>query len=443
MISFLAGVLLVPPAGADGLAPQEKWVATFNGPGNWHDYPSAMAVDGSGNVYVTGDCHSKGNFDFDYTTIKYSPTGKQLWVRFYDGPGHQVDMSAAIAVDALSNVYITGTSMGTGTDCDIATIKYGSAGELIWVDRYNGPGNSWDGARAIAVDDASNIYVAGSSDASRPGCGFTTIKYSSTGKRLWVKSYRSGSRSDGAEGVAVDGSGNVYVMGESLENGHGGHSDFVTVKYGPAGKQLWVKRYNGSGKGWDHARAISVDGSGNVYVTGDSMDADSKYHFATIKYSPAGKRLWVKRYKGSGNSSADARAVAADGAGNIYVAGSSSCPETSSDFATIKYSSNGKRLWTKTYNGTGNGFDTVWAMAVDSPGNVYVTGPSLGSGTHNDIVTIMYNPIGQQLWVKRYDGPAKSDDSSRAIAVDGLGNVYVTGVSWSPDANWDVVTIKY
>jgi hypothetical protein len=101
------------------------------------------------------------------------------------------------------------------------------------------------------------------------------------------------------------------------------------------------------------------------------------------------------------------------------------------------------QAWVRRYNGPGNGQDSATAMAVDSTGNVYVTGASSGSGTDLDYATIKYNSAGQQQWVARYNGPGNSTDVAFAIAVDGVGNVYVTGTSVGSDIFGDYATIKY
>ncbi len=124
---------------------------------------------------------------------------------------------------------------------------------------------------------------------------------------------------------------------------------------------------------------MAVDGSGNVYVTGSS-EGD----YATIKYSPDGDTLWVRRYSGS------ASALAVDDSGNVYVTGWSYGSGTFDDYATIKYAPNGDSLWVRRYNGPGNDYDLPFALALDGDGNVYVTGESYGSGTNYDYATIKY-----------------------------------------------------
>jgi uncharacterized delta-60 repeat protein len=436
--------LLIPLEGGHGLEPQEKWVARYNGPAYGFDYAKAIAVDSSGNVYVTGT--SKGSdTGNDYATIKYNTNGKQLWVKRYNGPAYGNDFAGAIAVDSSGNVYVTGASDCSGTySTDCATIKYNTNGKQLWVKTYNGPAKKGDdGASAIAVDSSGNVYVTGTSEGSDTGDDYVTIKYNTNGKQLWVKRYNGpAKKEDSASAIAVDSSGNVYVTGGS--EGSGTSDDYATIKYNTNGKQLWVKTYNGPAYGNDFAGAIAVDSSGNVYVTGSSSNRLSGYEnsdYATIKYNTNGKQLWVKRYNRVAVGWNWASAIAVDSSGNVYVTGASY--GTSYDYATIKYDTNGKQLWVKTYNGPAKKEDEAKAIAVDSSGNVYVTGYSEGSGTSDDYATIKYNTNGKQLWVKTYNGPAKKEDSASAIAVDSSGNVYVTGYSYGLDGTGDYTTIKY
>jgi len=136
-----------------------------------------IEIDNSGNVYVTG--HSQGNgTDFDITTIKYSSNGIQLWLARYNGPANGYDRATKLKLDAAGNVYVTGYSMGNGTNSDYATIKYNSGGVQQWAMRYNGTGNSEDYALDLAVDNSNNVYVTGSSVGNNSDRDYLTIKYS-------------------------------------------------------------------------------------------------------------------------------------------------------------------------------------------------------------------------------------------------------------------------
>src|SRR4030095_4107949 len=147
----------------------QAWVARYNGPGNLDDGGHAIVGDNLGNVYVTGGSHGLGT-DLDYATIKYNSARAQQWVARYNGPANGWDRAAAIARDSSGNVYVTGQSLGLGTDYDYATVKYNSAGQQQWVARYNGPGNGEDDAVAIATDGSGNVYVTGQSTGL--GTGF-------------------------------------------------------------------------------------------------------------------------------------------------------------------------------------------------------------------------------------------------------------------------------
>jgi hypothetical protein len=167
--------------------------------------------------------------------------------------------------------------------------------------------------------------------------------------------------------------------------------------------------------------------------------------YGTLKYNSAGQQQWVRRYDGPAHSDDIANTIAVDGLGNVYVTGSSLNAAFNQDYATIKYDSGGQQQWVRLYDGPGNNTDVANAIAVDASGNVYVTGSSNGSGFigNLDYATIKYDPTGQPQWVARYDGPGTSDDVANAIAVDGLGNVYVTGSSYGSGTDRDYATIKY
>jgi hypothetical protein len=424
------------------------WVRRYNGPGNSGDGASAIAVDASGNVYVTGYSGGSGT-GTDYATIKYYPNGDTAWVRRYNGPGNSGDGARAIAVDGSGNVYVTGQSGGNGTAYDYATIKYDTWGNELWVRRYTGPGNYSDKAYAIAVDNSGNVCVTGlgvgGEHYGELDC--VTIKYDPAGNELWVRQYTGSWYSAYGVAIALDDADNVYVTGHTccILVDSIGEWEYFTTKYSPGGTRLWLQIYD-NGYGQDYSEAIAVDDSGNVYVTGTSKGSAGNGDYATIKYDTHGNELWVRRYNGTGNDGDIAHAIATDGAGNVYVTGISHGGWTGFGYATIKYDASGNEMWIRRYNGPGNSYyDEASAIAVDGSGNVYVTGRSDSTGTEQnyDYATIKYDEDGDELWVRRYNGPGNRNDQASAIAIDGSGNVYVTG--WGPGSGTsdDYATIKY
>ena len=215
--------------------------------------------------------------------------------------------------------------------------------------------------------------------------------------------------------------------------------------YAAGGVPLWTNSYNGPGNGGDWAVGIAVDNSGNVFVTGDSWNG-TNVDFATVAYSSAGVPLWTNRYDGPGNGNDVARAVAVDLRGHVFVTGDSVGIGSSWDYATVAYSSGGVPLWTNRYNGTGNDDDEPRAVGVDTSGNVFVTGISIGSSSKYDYATVAYSAAGVPLWTNRYNGPGNQIDYAFAMAVDSSGNVFVTGASdrnTTFPASYDYATVKY
>ena len=444
MMALVAATFVISSAPAFAQV-DTAWVRRYNGPGDAGDEAAAIAVDGSGNVYVTGKSYGSGTHH-DYTTITYDTDGNIIsgWPTRYDGPAGSTDEAHAIAVDGSGNVYVTGWSYHGVTHDDYATIKYYPSGDTTWVRRYN-MANIRDHAEAIAVDASGYVYVTGSSWTSGAYVDYATIKYYPNGDTVWVRRYdKPGNSAENAESIAVDDSGNVYVTGWSSGSRTG--SDYATIKYYPNGDTAWVRRYNGPGNSVDLAVAIAVDGSNNVYVTGPSWGIGTGFDYATIKYYPNGDTAWVRRYNGPANFTDDAFDIAVDGSGNVYVTGGSD--QTSqyprpTDYATIKYYPDGDTAWVRRYNGPGDSTDQAVSIAVDGSGNVYVTGKSWGGETDFDYATIKYDPNGNQLWVERYNGPGNDYDLASAIAVDDYSNIYVTGYTSGSGTLPDYATIKY
>jgi hypothetical protein len=136
---------------------------------------------------------------------------------------------------------------------------------------------------------------------------------------------------------------------------------------------------------------MALDSSGHIYVTGYSGSTSEDEDYATIKYDSSGNELWVRRYNGPGNMNDIAFSIATDRSENVYITGCSYSNVPNLDYTTIKYDSVGNELWVRKYNGPGNGIDEAHALAVDDFNNIYVTGWSYGSGTDLDYATLKYS----------------------------------------------------
>ncbi|MBI5774611.1 MAG: SBBP repeat-containing protein [Verrucomicrobia bacterium] len=414
------------------------WTNLFDEPPISRSQANAIAVDQNGNAIVTGYSTNSGSGN-DYVTIKYSGAGVPLWTNRFNGPGNSDDVPSAIAVDGIGNVFVTGYSRN-GTNNDYATVAYSSEGAPLWTNYYNGPRNRDDLAYAVAVDGSGDVFVTGQSGGTASTAynnDYATIKYSGAGVPLWTNLY-DGNNNDIAHAIAVDANGNAFVTGF-------GSSECATVAYSGVGVPLWTNRFSGLGNGSDGGRAITVDRGGNVFVTGYSYATNGHTDYVTVAYSEAGVPLWTNYFNGpEDNDDNSATAVAVDKNGNVFVTGFSGIVFGTLDYVTVAYSSAGVPLWTNRYNGPGNSIDWLPAMAVDGYGNVFVTGTSVGSGSGPDFATVAYSSAGVPLWTNRYNELTSNGDSATAMAIDQIGNVFVTGSSASSETNVKIiVTIKY
>ena len=322
----------------------QLWVKRYNGPGNRDDIAYSMAVSpGGGTVLVTGQSAGTASGD-DYATVAYNAaTGARLWVARYNGPRNRIDEAHSMAVSpGGGTVFVTGTSREAGSNWDYATVAYNTAtGAQLWVKRYNRPGNREDGATSLAVGPGGGtVYVTGSSVGSTSQYDYATVAYNAaTGAQRWVKRYNGpGNGADFATSLAVGpGGGTVYVTGSSV--GSTSQYDYATVAYNAAtGAQRWVKRYNGFRNGADFATSLTVGpGGGTVYVTGSSAGKDDD-DYATAAYNAVtGARQWVTRYNGPRNLLDFASDVAVSPTGGMVFVTGSSMGDVASDYATVAY----------------------------------------------------------------------------------------------------------
>jgi WD40 repeat protein len=154
--------------------------ARFYGGRRSLEFAKSVAVRPGGTVLVTGGSRGPAGLNTDYATVAYSPGGRQLWARRYSGPGKHSDIASAVAVPGSGKVYVTGTSWGgSAANYDYATIAYDvRTGAIVWVRRYNGPASGADSATALATR-GGRVFVTGGSTGTTSGPDYATIAYDS------------------------------------------------------------------------------------------------------------------------------------------------------------------------------------------------------------------------------------------------------------------------
>lgn len=411
----------------------QEWEARYNGKGDYTDRPNAIVVDGNGNAYLAGYSYQPRN-DRDYITIKLSSNGDTIWTRTYNGKGDARDDANALAIDASGNIYVSGRS-NNGLNDDYVTIKYNSDGVVQWAASYD---TLRDGeALAIAVDASGNVYVTGETDVGTHN-DIITVKYSAAGAEQWAATFNGASNgNDQPVALSVDGSGNAYVTGRTA---NGLNDDIITLKYSTTGILTWQVIFNGVANNNDRPEAIAIDASGNVHIAARSNNGFND-DYLTLKYNSSGVKQWEEIYDAGIDNDRPA-SITIDGSSNVYVTGRSRNVNGNDDFVTFKYNSSGVGQWTAIYDAVFV-HDRPDNIIVDGSGNVYVTGRS-SNGVNYDFATVKYNSLGIQQWVKSYNGG--DEENTVGIGLDALNNVYVTGttdIDLTTSENRDILTIKY
>ncbi len=331
-----------------------------------------------------------------------------------------------------------------------------------WAKKAGGKSN--DVSNSIRVD-GSGIYITGSfkgnalfDSATITSAGEEDIfiaKYSDSASLQWVRS-AGGKGEDVANAIDIDASGNLFIAGyfngtvsfEDTTLSSSG-ADFFLAKYDASGTFKWVKKAGGAGN--DYAYSLSIDASGNIYVTGDFSDtayfdnhalsSNGSKDVFLVKYDSAGVVQWARK---AGGAKADAgNNVYADNAGNIYLTGDFSDSASfesaklmsygESDIFLAKYSASGNLIWVKKAGGKNN--DSGNGIRMDALGSVYVTGnfrnisyfgdTTISAVGGSDVFLAKYSADGVLLWIEQAGG--KENEESNGICIDENANIYITG----------------
>jgi hypothetical protein len=337
----------------------------------------------------------------------------------------------AVGVNFAGEVLVAGTSYSDETGNDMVLLKYDPSGAIQWEKRHPGPHPerlSHESVSSLVVDVHGDIYVAGPATSGEGGSGYLTAKYSLAGDELWTR-FVPGAGADLDLDLAVDDDGSVVVAGSE-----------ALVRYAPDGRELWTKRTRVIDASFS-ATDAAVDREHNVLVCG-LVALPETLDLALAKLDPDGNKAWLVTRDGLDELRGDrAYAVAVDSSGNAVVTGRSLDREDRENFLTLKCDPGGRVLWERRYEGRGWGAEPV-ALALDGADNIAVGGTEVeASGSGIDFVVLKYDPQGTLLWRRSVGLPGGGqEDALFALQSDAEGNTYFCGRSAAPGRQWDYST---
>jgi hypothetical protein len=352
------------------------------------EYINGVSTDASGNIIVAGN---SPRLNRGALIIKLDATGNKLLDKTLSSPSKSLAANG-VSTDSQGNISATGFFSGGGSTDDTFLFKFSANGTELWQKAFNSSDSNR--ANGITTDSSDNIYITGETSGSLinnnnvGGIDYYVAKYDVNGSQLWVKQFGTSSE-DHSTGVSAEKNGNVYVTGYSNGNlpgnSNSGNNDAFVVKYDANGNQIWAKQFGTLSE--DRANGIIADSSGNVYVTGytnGSLSGNNNLgsNDAFIaKYNATGTQLWIKQF---GTSSDDyAKGISIDASGNTYVTGYSngSLPGNKNlggnDTFAAKYDTNGNQLWIKQFGTSSD--DYANGISADNRGNVYFGGYTNGN----------------------------------------------------------------
>jgi uncharacterized delta-60 repeat protein len=438
-----------------------QWVKQ-RGASSTYTWGQGVSVDASGNSFIAG--YTEGGIDDtrrfpngvrDFFIAKYNTSGTIQWLKQL-GVSGQYSQGFGVSLDPSGNSYIGGVTTGglnsntqTGAN-DLFVAKYNSSGTLQWLKQIGVASQEAQG-RGISVDASGNSYIAGYTSGGLNGntqagvSDSVLAKYNTSGTLQWLKQLGVTSQASYGLGVAMDPSGNSYVVGNSLGGLNGntrtGTTDFFVAKYNSSGALQWTRQM-GADSVFTTASSVAVDASGNSYVAGGTFGGlngnslTGTEDFFIAKYNTSGTLQWVTQL-GPSSQYCLADGIALDPSGNIYISGvtfgalNGNSQTGSADFFVAKYNPAGTLQWLRQM-GRASKMSEALAIAVDASGNSYLAGHTSGGLNGNsqtgsdDIFTAKYNTSGTLQWLYQL-GVSTKNSQAYGVAADGSGNAYLVG----------------
>jgi outer membrane protein assembly factor BamB len=433
----------------------QEWLARFGEPGMSTNVPIGMEIDRQGNVFVLGgswavtrDSGFPLSSERGFVLLKYDSQGKLLWSEHVP-EGDAVDLPADLALDDSGNAYITGE-----LNWEFYVMKFDALGERLWTSTLP---DSWNGSQGtqVRVDYRGDVVAAGSvNDAVAGNRDFVVAKFDPDGALLWETRYDGPpGKDDDVVTMELGHTGHVHVSGTSSRGINYAGQAATTLELDGLGCILWARQYSTPFIKEEVPIKIAVDGRGSSIVTGYSspvvgMTPHGPIDIWTAKYDSRGQLLWSETFDGQASNADYPKDVAVDSHGNVVVVGSTVIAPWHSEGVVLKYGADGGLQWQvqldePCFAGSGS-----YSVAIDGSGNAYVLS-IVGSQSCAPVAalrTSKLDPDGMMLWQAHFSSqPQFSWCYPRDLDLDPLGNVYITAQARLPEDHpfYDIVTIKY
>jgi hypothetical protein len=388
-VSAKASKIMVVKYDAAGV---QQWKATYAHGGSGTQTAVDGAVDKAGDFVVlcaVSGARTRG----DWAVLEYRPDGTRAWATTIAGTGRGNDVPSRLALSSTGAIYAAGGLCVRHDGLDAAVVKLSSAGTVAWRRSIAGPGDGADRFSALGLDGTGRVFCAGTRGSAKArGADCLMAAYSPAGRRLWAATWGGAAHlRDGVSDLVVTTAGKAYAVGWF---GTKSGSCATIRQYNAAGSFVWQGKYATKGDGRYRFLAAALLPRGGVVATGDLVDAATgNSNIVTIGFASHGPSLWQQIWDTPGTSSGyskdQARSVAVDAAGRVFVCG---CVPAGSaavtDFAVLAYTATGAKIWSapQTWNG-GAGRAGACAL-VPAPDGVVVTGQSRVVSSHLRMATV-------------------------------------------------------
>lgn len=379
---------------------ETKWTGKFDAAGTGNYRINSIYSSKTG-TYVTGThwTTDKGPFCI---TAKYDPNGELEWHKIYEqqylkaAQGKSILVAKEHALDTIPDIYVLCQANDIYGIRKVVLIKYDSLGNIQWdkvIEESTGKITS-----KILLDYQGNIYIAGWSTNPRDSINIFIAKYEPSGELAWFTKYYNPSLvfSDLKFDIRK---GDQILIGGALEK----TQDFFFMRYGSLGNFLSLTKYE-SPEQENILADIKMGVDGSVYLTGTSFSNESNNDYLTVAYDKDNNLLWAKRFD-SVRLDDVARAITVDESSNVYVTGSSENEQGNTSILTIKYDREGNELWTNTFKGKKNESVEPYILY---PGFLYYGRKTVvrtffitGTAGH-DVLILKHNTNGFYSWSTRY-----------------------------------------